>query len=387
VYRAVAAVARVPGLRRVAGAVPPGGHLSGVADDPDALLASPLYERLLRVRASDRYARLVREPVRRIRRGRPPAAAPVPAAPAHERSEVRLGPWASRRTDEAIDFLRRVPFDELQRRGWHFQPNHFYVPLNDVAFLRANPQLWHDRGLPKGVDWDLDGQLEVARTVERYRSELDDVPFEPQPGPARYIWNNGAFGGADAIVYYGLVREGRPRRVVEVGSGWSSLLLARALDRNGPESPCDVTLVEPFPNEDVFAGLPDGWEVHREIVQHADLGIFERLRAGDVCFYDGSHCVRTGGDVNWFVFEVMPRLAPGVLVHIHDIFLPDDYHDEWVYDEGLSWNEQYLVQAFLMHNDAWRVRIANRMLYRERPGELAALYNMDGGSLWLERVR
>jgi hypothetical protein len=387
VYRAVAAVARVPGLRRLAGAVPPGGRVADIADDPDALLASPLYERLLRVRASDRYARLVRAPVRRLR-GRPAptsgASAPV-AAP--QRSEVRLGPWASRRTDEAIDFLRRVPFDELQRRGWHFQPNHFYVPLNDVAFLRANPHLWHDRGLPNGVDWDLDGQLDVARTVEQYRSELDDVSFEPQPGPARYIWNNGAFSGADAIVYYGLVRAKRPRRVVEVGSGWSSLLLARALERNGPGAPCAVTLVEPFPNEHVFAGLPREWEVHREIVQHADLGLFERLQAGDICFYDGSHCVRTGGDVNWFLFEVMPRLAPGVLVQIHDIFVPDDYHDEWVFDEGLSWNEQYLVQAFLMHNDAWRVRIANHMLYRERPEALGELYAMDGGSLWLERVR
>ena len=88
------------------------------------------------------------------------------------------------------------------------------------------------------------------------------------------------------------------------------------------------------------------------IIQHADLGIFERLGPGDVCFYDGSHCVRTGGDVNWFLFEVLPRLAPGVYVQIHDIFLPDDYHDGWVFDEGLSWNEQYLVQAFLMHNDA-----------------------------------
>ncbi len=155
-YRAVAAVARVPGLRSVLGAVPPrpGGRASGLAGDPDALVASPLYERLLRIRASDRYARLVRAPVRRLR-GRPvapaPAAAPaLPAPPAAPSSEIRLGPWASRRTDDALAFLRRVPFDELQRRGWHLQPNHFYVPLNDVAFLRANPQLWHDRGLPQG---------------------------------------------------------------------------------------------------------------------------------------------------------------------------------------------------------------------------------------------
>jgi hypothetical protein len=148
-----------------------------------------------------------------------------------------------------------------------------------------------------------------------------------------------------------------------------------------------VTLVEPLPHERLFGALPRRWEVHREIVQHADLTLFERLGSGDVCFYDGSHCVRTGSDVNWFVFEVLPRLAAGVFVQIHDIFLPDDYHDEWVFDEGLSWNEQYLVQAFLMNNDAYRVHIANHMLWRERPEELGALYAMDGGSLWLEKTR
>jgi hypothetical protein len=96
--------------------------------------------------------------------------------------------------------------------------------------------------------------------------------------------------------------------------------------------------------------------------------------------------VRTAGDVNWFFFEVLPRLAPGVYVHVHDIFFPDDYHDSWVYDEGLSWNEQYLVQAFLMNNDAYRVHLANHLLYVERNDELAPLYASDGGSLWLEKL-
>src|SRR3954447_10399798 len=379
-FRAVRAVARVPGLRRVAGAIPRAPVRAWVAArDPDAVLASPLYERLVRLGGAERYRRLrgrvAPEPV--VASG-DAAASPPPAPP-------RLGPWASREVDAALDLLRRVPFDELQRRGWHFQPNHFYWPLNDVAFLADNPGLWHDRGLPREVDWDLDGQLEVARTVERYRPELADVPPEATPGRVEYVWNNGAFGGADAIVYYGLVRELRPRRVVEVGAGWSSLLLARALARN--EEPCDVTLVEPFPDERTFAGLPAGWDVHRAILQHADLSLFERLGPGDICFYDGSHCARTAGDVNWFLFEVLPRLAPGVFVQVHDIFLPDDYHDAWVFDEGLSWNEQYMVQAFLMHNDAYRVHIANHMLYRERPDALAELYGMDGGSLWLEKLR
>jgi Methyltransferase domain len=382
-FRAVRTVARVPGLRRLAGAIPAGtapGRASVAARDPDAVLASPLYERLVRLRAGKRYRRF-----RGRIRPEPDANGAGADVPAAAPSPPRLGPWASREVDEAIDLLRRIPFEEIQDRGWHFQPNHFYWPLNEVAFLRDNYRLWHDRGLPPDVAWALDAQLEVARTVQRYRPELADVPFEAVPERVEYVWNNGAFGGADAVVYYGLVRELRPRRVVEVGAGWSSLLLARALARN--DTPCDVTLVEPFPDDRIFAGLPAGWDVHRTILQHADLALFERLGPGDICFYDGSHCARTAGDVNWFLFEVLPRLPPGVFVQIHDIFLPDDYHDEWVFDEGLSWNEQYVVQAFLMHNDAYRVHIANHMLYRERRAALGELYSMDGGSLWLEKLR
>jgi hypothetical protein len=350
--------------------------------------ASTADERAARLRAvrEEPVPRAV-EALRHVRRRRGARAAASPAAPAGEApvAEAPVGPYTSARVDEAIELLRSIPFDELQRRGWHFQPNHFYWPLNDVDFLRENHDLWHDRGLPRDIAWDLDAQLEVARTIEGFRPELDDVPWVPEEGRTEYVWNNGAFGGADAVAYYGLVRDLQPRRVVEVGSGWSSLLLKRALERN--ETECQVTLVEPFPNEQLFAALPSEWEVHRAVIQHADFEVFERLQAGDVCFYDGSHCVRTAGDVNWFFFEVLPRLAPGVYVHVHDIFFPDDYHDTWIYDEGLSWNEQYLVQAFLMNNDAYRVHLANHLLYAERHDELAELYASDGGSLWLQKLR
>src|SRR4051812_2961506 len=164
-FRSVRAVARVPGLRRLAGAIPRGtapGRAAVAGRDPDAVLASPLYERLVRLRGGERYRRLRGRlrPEASAATPAPSAAAPTPPVP------PRLGPWASPEVDAAIDLLRRVPFDEVQRRGWHFQPNHFYWPLNDVAFLADNPGLWHDRGLPQAVDWDLDGQLEVARTVE-----------------------------------------------------------------------------------------------------------------------------------------------------------------------------------------------------------------------------
>jgi Methyltransferase domain len=386
-FAMVRAVARVPGLRRLAGAVPPGIGAHAGAPDDDALLHSRLYQRLDGLRYSPIYQKIWADRLRPVLRAGTTGASAAggEALPGGGAAPSRLGPWVSRSVDEAIDVLRSVPFEEIQRRGWHFQPNHFYWPLNDVDFLRENMALWHDRGEPKGIDWRLDAQLELARAVHPYLEELHDVPELPDDGPARFVWQNNAFSGADAVVYYGLVRERKPRRVVEIGSGWSNLLLARALERNEPE--CQVTIVEPFPNESLFASLPPDWELHRAIVQQADFRLFERLEAGDICFYDGSHCVRTASDVNWFLFEILPRLQPGVLVHLHDIFFPDDYHDGWIFNEGLSWNEQYILQAFLMHNEAYRVVIANHLLWRERSDDMASLYNMDGGSIWLEKVR
>src|SRR3954452_18985069 len=406
-FRAVDALSRVPGARRVLGA-----HASDGPDRTGELLHSPLYRRLNGLRYTAAYDRIWRKRLRRVlRRGgaTPGAVAASPdrdaaTPPASRLAEGRNGSAshareaptravgspavstsAGRRIDHAIRVLRGAPFEEIQRRGWHFQPNHFYWPLNDLEFLEANPDLWHDRGLPRGIDWDIDGQLGLARVIDGYASELDDVPDNPDASITRFVWNNNAFGGADAYAYYGIVREHRPRRVVEIGSGWSSLVLARALERNG--TPTDVTLVEPHPNEELFNLLPHEWHVERAILQHADLALFESLEPGDVCFYDGSHCVRTASDVNWFFFEVLPRLSPGVLIHVHDVFFPDDYHDWWIFDEGLSWNEQYLVQAFLMHNDAYRVRLANHLLFRVRKNDIMALYGCGGGSLWLEKVR
>jgi hypothetical protein len=372
-FRALRLLAGAPGLRRLVGssAAPSAGPRT--LEDRERELAAM------------RRAPLLRAVKAIAGRGAPaaavPASAPAPGPPA---PPAPPGPLIDRRIDDAIAVLRSVPFEEIQRRGWHFQPNHFYWPLNDVAFLEANRDLWHDRGLPRGIDWDLDGQLVRVAALDVYRAELADVPRLPRPGHVEFVWENNAFGGADAVVYYGLARSLQPRRVVEIGAGWSSLLLARALARN--ETPCDVTLVEPYPNEELLSALPGEWEVHERPLQRTDLAMFERLSAGDILMFDGSHCVRTASDVNWLLFEVMPRLARGVHVHVHDILFPEETMDRWILDEGLSWNEQYVVQALLMHSDAYAVRIANHMLWTERRAAVDALHGGDGTSLWLEKL-
>jgi hypothetical protein len=174
--------------------------------------------------------------------------------------------------------------------------------------------------------------------------------------------------------------------VVEIGAGWSSLVLKRALAANAVE--CEVVLVEPHPSASVLGRLPDDWRLLPQILQHVDLELWDTLAAGDVLFYDGSHCVHTGSDVSWFFFEVLPRLRPGVWVHVHDIHWPADYPPEWVLDEALSWNEQYLLQAFLMHNRDYAVRLAASLFATEYADVAERLFPAFpvGGSVWLEKL-
>jgi hypothetical protein len=307
--------------------------------------------------------------------------------PAQDRPEglPPIGPALSNEIDRALELLRQIPFEEIQRRGWHFQPNHFYWPLNDLRFLRANPDLWLPARMPADIRWDLEAQEDLLRRLAGYAAELDDVPDDP-PVPISFAWKNPTLPKADAFAYYGLVRELQPKRVVEIGSGWSTLLLVKALARNPGQA--DVTLIEPMPPPWLERNIPPDWRFERTILQRAPMDVFEQLGEGDILFYDGSHCVSTASDVNWFFFEVLPRVPKGVWVHVHDILWPHERVGD-ILDEGLTWNEQYLLQAFLMGNRQYEVRLAINMLLvlrADRLAEFAPGPEFHGGSVWFEKV-
>jgi glycosyltransferase involved in cell wall biosynthesis len=301
-----------------------------------------------------------------------------------------VGTVSSKKTvSAAIETLKATSFAEIQRAGYHFQANDFYSPLNDVEFLKDNLDLWKQRPSPSSIHWNPEGQLAIARKVGLYVEELRDVPQDQHPGELKYCWNNPMWNNADALVHYGLLRDLKPKQVVEIGCGWSSLLMQRALVRN--QAPCRVTQIEPYPNPALFKLFPKEWQLLRTPLQRAPFEVFESLRAGDICFYDGSHCAKVASDVNWFFFEILPRLAPGVIIHIHDIFLPDDYPDLWIFERGQTWNEQYLLQAFLMSNSDYKVLMANAFLYKTNAKALQELYRgiqpPYGCSFWMQKVR
>ena len=306
-----------------------------------------------------------------------------PETPAGERPAP--GPLVDREIDTSLQLLAHVPFEELQERGWHVQPKHYYWPLNDLAFLRENPGLWLPHRSLAGITVDLAEQ-------EKLGAEGRWIPARAGNGQDKrdrlneFYWDNNAFPPIDAQVYYGLVRELKPSRVVEVGGGFSTLVLTRAVAANGGDT--DVTVIEPDPNPETLGALPEGWKLIPSVVQRAPLNVFSRMTAGDIVFYDGSHCLNTGSDVEWIFFQVLPQLQPGVWIHFHDISWPGDYPMAFVLDEGLSWNEQYVLEAFLAHNDSYRLRFSASMMLSARPDVMEKCFSglRIGGSVWIEKT-
>jgi len=316
----------------------------------------------------------------------------MPTADQHPPIDNRPDALTDDQIQAAIATLKQAGHQRVQRLGYHFQPNDYYSSCNDLAFLDANKDLWDKSDDPLDIDWSPRRQLANAHEVGRYVEELRDVPLTADR-VGQYCWKNLFWNNADALVQYGLVRARQPRRVIEVGCGWSSLLLARAVAKNESEpgsSPVQVTQIEPYPRRELLATLPAHWKLHECILQRAPLDLFATLEPGDILFYDGSHCGKAGSDVNWFFFEILPRLNPGVLVHLHDIFLPFEYPSEWIFNEGRTWNEQYVLRAFLMNNPRYQIEIANRYLWKHHRAEVERLYagvqSALGCSLWMSKV-
>jgi Methyltransferase domain len=266
----------------------------------------------------------------------------------------------------------------------------FYSPVPHLDELRPGT---FDRvsELP-GVCWDLDSQVrfvdeQLARPMAEFRP-----PATAPEGSHTYAIDNPSYSLLDAAVGYGMVRSLRPRLIVELGSGHSTLVTAQAGLRNQDEgSPFRLDVFDPFPRV-VSEGLPGLHVLHRTPAQDVPLTVFEELGDGDVLFVDTTHTVKIGSEVNFLVLEVLPRLRPGVVVHFHDIFLPFEYPRRWMEDFGLYWNEQYLIQAFLAHNESWEVLVATQALSRMRRPELTdivspAVVKHDAGSFWMRRKR
>jgi hypothetical protein len=194
------------------------------------------------------------------------------------------------------------------------------------------------------------------------------------------------FAPRDATVYYAMLQHLRPRRIMEIGSGFTSALALDARERGLPD--LELTFIEPYPDR-LYDLLGERDRANCTIipspVQDVPIESFDQLGEGDILFVDNSHVAKTGSDVNWIMFNVMPRLADGVVVHIHDIHWPFEYIAEWL-EDGRSWSEIYLVRAFLMFNGRCSVLLFNDWMWHHHPELWTTLnpkFRSGTSSLWL----
>ena len=272
----------------------------------------------------------------------------------------------------------------LRRAGVFPIIDHYYEPLIDTENLRkGNPV----RDLP-GIDFALEGQTELLAQFKNL-GPLESIP-QTQTEPGAFFMDNGAFGAGDAEVWFHVIRHFRPARIIEVGSGHSTQMARLAIKANEAEDPaysCDHLCIEPYE----MPWLEDlGVRVLRQRLEDTDPALFDTLGTDDILFIDSSHIIRPQGDVLREYLQIIPRLRPGVLVHVHDIFSPRDYPMEWL-EFPRFWNEQYLLEAFLSHNDAWEVLLSLNLLKHERYEEFKAVapYLHEGrepGSFYMRRL-
>jgi predicted O-methyltransferase YrrM len=273
------------------------------------------------------------------------------------------------------------------------RPGDYYSPMYDSRELVVEParsRIWPSQPHEHpGIDWRGNAQRSFMVDVLGAQERMP-LRAEGDPDDGEYYALNGQFPPMDAWALEGILRHLSPRRMIEVGSGFSSLITAKA-NREYLGGALDFVCIEPYPRAFLHAGVTGIGELIVAKVEDVPLDRFLALEQNDILFIDTSHVIRTGNDVAWIYGQILPRVRPGVHVHVHDVFLPGDYPEQWV-REGWGWNENYLVEAFLNFNNAfeivfaaqWAKQYASQELARAFPG-LATAPDQGAGSLWMRR--
>jgi hypothetical protein len=282
-------------------------------------------------------------------------------------------------------------FLRWQQAGFSLYPNHYYSPIPDLTKL--TPDQLTRRTSMAGIELDAPAMIGLVESFhERFVSEYIAFRNELPNEEGRFFLGNGVFESVDAETLHCMIRHLRPKRVIEIGCGYSSLITAAACELNRAEGHLpEFSLIEPYPNDLFIRTIPGVSRILRMGVEECPLQMFEELEAGDVLFIDSTHVIRSGNDVEFEYFEIIPRLKRGVVIHIHDIFLPFRYPESWIRQECIFWNEQYLVEAMLMHNQSFKVLWAGCYMNTEHPECLAKAFpgydptKAMPGSIWLVR--
>jgi len=303
-----------------------------------------------------------------------------------------------------ISFLNLLPYirglkKELEKYETGHYPGHFYSPIVSVSDVEKRKKEIFNRSINNilGIKLNRNEQKDFLIKLKKFYQEL---PFQANKSPGlRYYFENGFYSYSDAIFLFSLMRFYQPQNIVEVGSGFSSALMLDVKDKFSLKN-LNLTFIDPHPDrlESLLAeGDRNKCSILQNQAQNIKLNFFEKLKRNDMLFIDSSHVSKTGSDVNYILFDVLPRLNNGVIIHFHDIFYPFEYPEEWVlnydnskYFRGFGWNEVYLLKSFLMFNDNFKILLFNTMLTASYKNwfmeNMPLCLNNEGGSIWLQKV-
>lgn len=301
-----------------------------------------------------------------------------------------IADWLARVGCLGSVWIKPEAYQLFQRHGFQVVRNHYYSALPDTGSF--DERWWTSIPYQSAFARIQKADTEtIFSNILKWSQDLQSLPREAQSG---FYWNNDMFPPLDAIVLYGMLREYRPRQLVEIGSGLSTQIALMAAS----QSQTKITCIEPYPAPSLLALEPTLKALIKLPVQQAPMDVFTSLQAGDFLFIDTTHTVKLGSDVNYLIFNVLPQIKPGVYIHIHDIFLPYEYPKRWYDEISIFWNEQYLVLAYLLENPNIEILLPNYWLshkYKEMLKERFVDFDIwgltnnlggaSGASLWLRK--
>jgi len=283
--------------------------------------------------------------------------------------------------------VQNFPFTRLafRKTGIYTISDHYYDP----QFVYS--ENFDDQKIRKlHINFNIENQLSSLAAL-KHDEELKLFPKNGQPNTGIFYLDNPSFGPGDADLYYLIIRNIQPKRIIEIGSGYTSLVALKAIEKNkasGVETM--LTCIEPYE----MKWLEDKPAINliRANVENVPENTFQSLEENDVLFIDSSHIIRPENDVLYEYLELLPTLKKGVIIHIHDIFTPRHYRSDWLKDELRLWNEQYLLEAFLYYNDSFEIMYSLNYLksnfFEATSSKLNCLSEKDHpASFWIRKVK
>jgi predicted O-methyltransferase YrrM len=271
-----------------------------------------------------------------------------------------------------------------------YPPGHYYSPVPDLRDVRARATdlFQKDVDTIAGVDLRKEAQVALFREFAQRWQEFD---WTEQPSQdRRYHTANSMFQRGSGFVLFAFLRHFQPKRIIEIGSGFSSALMLDTDDRFSGGN-VSFTFIEPYPERLHKLLRPSDrarCRIHEQPLQSVPLTVFDSLGAGDLLFVDSSHVTKVGSDVNRIFFDILPALPTGTLVHFHDVFYPFEYPQDWI-ENGKHWNEAYLLRAFLQYNGAFELLLFNdyiaQLLKTDLTDQFPAIPRSLGSSVWLRK--